>query len=886
MMRRARAWLSRFRGLFAGAERDRELSAELESHLAMHIEDNLRAGMDPAEARRQALLRLGGLEQTKESYRDQRSLPWLETLRQDFRFGVRILRRDPGFTLVAVLTLGLGIGATTAMFSVVNGVLLQPLPYRQPERLVRIFETAAHFGTTSVAYLNFRDWQRASRWFEAMAGFRNEDLNLTGLGDPEYLRTEQVSADFFPVLGISPMLGRAFSQQDDRPGGPPVAVVTYGFWQQRLGGDPNVLGRALTLGGRQYAIIGVLRPDYRFQRTAPVYLPLAQAEPSLLNDRSQRPGLAVLARLRRGATLAQANSELQAVARELASKYPDANGGCGALAVPLKDDLVGGSRPTLYLLLGAVSLVLLIACANVASLLLARSAGRSREFAVRVALGARRSRLVRQLLAESLLLALAAGALGMACAAAGTQAVLKRLPETLPRAQEVGVDARVLSFALAASLLTALLFGLAPLLVGTRSEVQGALKEGGRGASTRHRAQSVFVAGEFAVAVTLLIGAGLMVRTLSRLWSVDPGFEAKHALTMQVALAPPSLKTAAGIRLAFAQLLDRVRGLAGVQAAAVTSLVPLGDADSEIDYWMSTSPAPPAEQRAAAMFYVTSPGYLEALRIPLLRGRYFDERDTTSSPRVVVVDDVFERERFGAQGAVGQRISLQVVGTVQIVGVVGHVKHWGLDKDATARAAREEIYFPVDQVPDEFMRQAASGLWVVVRTDADPLSMVTAIRGQVMGSNRDQPVFHVATMEQVISESLARRRFAMFLLGTFAAIAVLLAATGAYGVISYSVAQRAHEIGIRMALGAGRADVVRMVLRQGLALCLGGVAAGFVTALAATRLLASLLYGVHPADLLTFATVALMLGAVALVASCLPAWRATRVDPMQALRDE
>ena len=885
-MRRVRAQLLRAAGLFGGRKRDREMAAELESHLQMHVDDNLRAGMDPQEARRQALLRLGGVEPTKESYRDQARLPWLEMLGQDLRFAVRILLRNPSFTVVALLTLALGIGTTTAMFSVVNGVLLLPLPYEHPEQLVRVYESQPRFGTTSVAYPDYLDWKRMATSFQSLAAFRSEDVNLTGRGEPEYLRSQQVSAEFFPLLGVTPLMGRVFSEAEDRAEGPPVAVITFGFWQQHLGSDPSVLGRTLTLSGKQYTIIGVLRSDYWFQRTAPLYLPLGQADSSFLTDRSQRPGLAVVGRLKEGATVAQADAEMRAIAARLAQQYPRTNGDYGAVAVPLKDDLVGSSRRTLYLLLGAVSLVLLIACANVASLLLARSAGRSREFAVRVALGARRGRLIRQLLTESLLLALLAGGLGVGCAALTTRAVLKRLPETLPRAQTIGVDARVLWFALAASLLTGLLFGLAPVLFGVRGDAQDALKEGGRGGSARHRAQNVFVAAEFAVAMMLLIGAGLMVRTLSRLWTIDPGFEPKRTLAMQVALSPQSLNSAASIRLAFSQLVDRVQALAGVRAAAITSLVPLSDSDSEINYWMGTTATAPSEQQRLAMFFITTPRYLDTMKIPLLRGRFFNDQDTTSSPHVVVIDDVFERERFAGQNAVGQRISLQVVGTVEIVGVVGHVKHWGLDADATAKSAREEIYFPFNQVPDQFMQQAAAGLSLVVRTDSDPLAMVSAVRGQVMGAQRDQPVFNVATMDQIIEASQARRRFAMLLLGAFASIALALAGIGVYGVISYSVAQRRHEIGIRMALGAMRSDVIALVVRQGLTLCLAGVAIGLVAALALSRLLATLLYGVHPADLMTFSLVTAMLATVALLASYIPARRATRVDPMVALRYE
>jgi predicted permease len=552
----------------------------------------------------------------------------------------------------------------------------------------------------------------------------------------------------------------------------------------------------------------------------------------------------------------------------------------------MKDDMVGYIRPTLLLLLGAVGFVLIIACANVANLLLARSTTRSREFAIRAALGANRRRVVRQLLTESVLLALGASVFGLLLASWGTHLVLAAVPDTLPRSQEIRLDPRVLLFTLAVSVLTGILFGLAPAFHSLNVNPQECLKEGARGSGGgRHRAEGVFVVVEVGLAVILLAGAGLMMQSIWRLWRVDPGFNTGHVLTTQVALSPTVMASPSGIRLAYRQLLDRVATIPGVQSAAITTLVPLSDTDNELPFWLGGGSQPPQAQMTSALFSLVSSDYLHVMGIPLLKGRFFRDQDTLVSTPVVVIDDVMARHIFPGQDAVGKQINLMMVGPVQIAGVVGHVKHWGLDADDTAKV-RDEIYFPFTQVPDKFMSEGVAGVTLAVRTAPDPLSVVSAVRAQVAGPTEDQPIYGVQTMEQIISGSLAERRFAMLLLIIFASTALVLAAVGIYSVMSYAVSRRTHELGVRMALGASRGEILTLVVREGMALAAIGTLGGLTVAIGVTRLMASLLYGVRPADPATFAAVSLLLAGIALLACYLPAWRATKVDPIVALRYE
>jgi len=897
-------WKEQIRKQLAGLKLAPAREAEIVEELAQHAEDRYRelqsGGTPEAEARRMALDEIGSQELLATELRAVERLGapepvvlgarsrghLLASLGQDLRYGFRTLRANPGFTAVAMLALALGIGANTAIFSVVNGVLLRPLAYPDAGRLMMIFETDSNFTHNSVAYPNFLDWRRESRSFTDIGAARSDDFNFTGVGVPEHISGEYVSASLFPTLGVAPFMGRSFLPQDDRQGAPCALMLAYGFWKQRLGADPNVVGKVLTLNAMSCGVVGVLRPDFRFRERAQVYVPIEQYNSVELRTRESRPGISVVGRLKPGVTMEAAQAEIASICSVLAGQYPKTNAGHGARLIPMKADIVGYIQSTLLLLVGAVGFVLIIACANVANLLLARSTARKREFAIRTALGAERGRIVRQLLTESVLLSLGAAAIGLLLARWGTSLVLAAAPDSLPRAAEIGIDPYVLLFTLAVSILTGILFGLAPALHGANANPQESLKEGARGAGGgRHRAESVFVAVEIGLAVILLAGAGLMMQSVWRLLQVDPGFNTRNILTTQVALSPKVMASPSAIRLAFAQMLGRVAAIPGVQSVAITSQVPLGPSDTEIPFWPGTGPQPPQDRITSAMFSIVTPDYLKTMQIPLRRGRFFTERDNLASPPTVVIDDVLARHFFPGQDPVGRQISVMVLGPVQIAGVVGHVKLGGLDSDDTAKI-RDQIYFSFHQVPDKFMFGALVGLTLVLRTGPEPLSLLSGVRAQVAGPTQDQPIYAVSTMEQLILGSLAERRFTMLMLIVFAATALLLAAVGIYGVMSCAVTRRTHELGIRVALGSSRREIVGLVLRQGMLLAAIGLAGGLMAALALTRLMAGLLYGVRPADPATLGAVALVLGAIALAACYIPARRATAVDPVVALRCE
>jgi len=897
-------WNAEIGKLLAGLNLAPTREAEIVEELARHAEDRCRelerGGASAEEARRMTLEDLSGHQALARELRaiERADAPepvvwgaksrgrFLAGIGQDLRYAFRTLRKSPGFTAVAMLALALGIGANTSIFSVVNGVLLRPLSYPQADRLVRIYETTAEFSQSSIAYPNFLDWRRESLSFTDMGTWRDTDFNFTGAGQPEHLSGQYVSASLFPTLGVVPLLGRDFLPDEDRRGAACAAILNYGFWKQRLGAAPGILGRALTLNGMSCAIVGVLPRSFQPRTNISIYLPIEQMEAVELHTRESHPGLRVVARLQPAVTIAAAQAEMSSIASALGRQYPATNAGHGAKLVPMKDDIVAYIRKTLLLLAAAVGFVLIIACANVANLLLARATARKREFAIRAALGADRRRVVRQLLTESVLLSLGAAALGLLLARWGTSLVLATSPGLLPRSGEVGIDSHVLIFTLAVSLLTGILFGLAPAFHGANANPQDWLKEGARGSGGgRRRTEGVFVAVEIGLAVILLTGAGLMMQSIWRLWQVDPGFNTRNVLTAQVALSPKVAASPAAIRLAYQQLLERVGAIPGVQAAAITSLVPLGESDSEIPYWAGAGPQPPIDHMTSSMMYIVTPEYPKVMQIPLRRGRFFTQRDRLDSTPVVVIDEVLAKRVFPGKDPIGRQISMIVIGPAEIVGVVGHVKHWGLDSDDTSKI-RDQIYFPVLQVPDKFMTEVVVGLTLALRTGPEPLSLVSAVRAQVAGPTEDQPIYAVRTMEQIISGSLAERRFAMLLLIMFAAAALLLAAVGIYGVMSYAVSRRTHELGIRAALGASRLEIVGLVLRHGMKLAAIGLAGGLAAALALTRFLAGLLYGVRPADPLTLAAVALLLGGIALLACYVPARRAVRVDPTIALRCE
>ena len=891
-----RDWKEPIRRLLAHLRLEPEREAEIVEELAQHAEDRCRelerGGATPEEARRMALEEIAGRNRgLMGELRAIERTEWRPSSRggglaQDVRYGIRTLRKNPAFTSVAVLALALGIGANTAIFSVINGVLLRPLPYPEAGRLLQIYEATQEFQESSVAYPNYLDWRRDARSFSEMGAFRSDDFNFTGAGQPEQLSGEYVSASLFPTLGIAPLVGRAFLPDDDRQGAGCVVMLSYGFWKQRFGGNAGILGRVLTLNARACAVVGVLPREFPLRRQARVYAPIGQWSNSLMNSRESHPGLGVIGRLKPGVSMAAARAEMASICAGLGREYPKTNGGHGATLVPVKDDMVAHIRPTLLLLAGAVAFVLIIACANVANLLLARSTARKREFAIRTALGADRARVVRQLLTESVLLSLGGALAGLLVARWGTGAVLAAVPDTLPRAENIGIDPYVLLFTLAVSIVTGVLFGLAPALDGAKANPQEYLKEGTRGAGGgRHRAEGVFVAVEVGLAVILVAGAGLMMQSLWRLWRVDPGFNPHQILTTKVALSPKVVANPPAIRLAYEQMLRRVGAIPGVRSAAITGLVPMGDSDNEIPFWLGAGPQPPQDRLNWAIFDIATSQYPSVMQIPLLRGRFFTEHDDLASTPVALIDEVLARHFFPGRDPVGKQITMIVIGTVEIVGVVGHVKCWGLDSDDTAKV-RDQIYFPFSQVPDGFMPDAVAGLTLMARTGPEPLSLAGAVRGQVAGPTEDQPIYDVRTMEQIVSGSLAEQRFILLVLAIFASAALLLAGVGIYGVMSYAVGRRRHELGIRATLGASRGEIVGLVLRQGMKLAGIGLAGGVAAALALTRFLAGQLYGVRAGDPATLAAVTLLLGSIALAACYIPARRATAVDPVEALRSE
>lgn len=878
--------------------------SEIAEELAQHAEDRYRElqldGVSEAEALRLTLDELSGHELLASELRavERTNVPEpvvlgggsnghvLVGFAHDLRYAFRTLRKSPGFTAIAMLALALGVGANTAIFSVVNGVLLRPLSYPDSNRLLNIFETTSEFRHGSVAYPNYLDWRRDSRSFTDIGIYRSDDFNFTGAGQPEQLSGQYVSASLFPVLEVRPVLGRNFLPEEDREGAACSVMISYALWQQRFGGDRNILDKKLTLNASSCAVVGVLPGDFPLSESAQVYLPIELMNSEVLRNRGSHPGLTAIGRLKSGVSVKTAQAEMVSLAEGLARQYPATNATHSAVAVPLKDDMVHSIRSTLLLLVGAVVFVLIIACANVANLLLARSTARRREFAIRAALGAKRSRVVRQLLTESVLLSLGAAVIALLLARWGTTFILAAAPGTLPRAHEIGIDLYVLLFTVAVSILTGILFGLAPAFHGANSNPQESLKEGARGAGgRRHRAEGVFVAVETGLAVILLAGAGLMMQSVWRLLQVNPGFNIHNVLTMQLAISPKVMNSAPRIRLAYQQLLARVASVPGVESAAMTALVPLGESDSETSFWLGAGPQPPQDHLTSAVSYIVTPDYPNVMQIPLRHGRFFTNRDTVASPSVVVIDDVLARHFFPGQDPLGRQISIMGLGPIQIVGVVAHVKQWGLDSDDTNKI-RDQMYFPLLQIPDKYMSAGVAGLTLVLRTRPEPMSLLSAVRAQVAGPTQDQPIYSVRTMEETVSRSLAERRFTMLLLSIFAATALLLAAVGIYGVMSYAVTRRIHELGVRAALGASRQDIVGLVLRQGMKLAGIGLTGGLIAAFALTRFLASLLYGVRPGDPTTLISVTLLLSSIALLACYIPARRATAIDPMIALRSE
>ncbi len=815
------------------------------------------------------------------------------TFLNDLRYGIRVMWTHPGFTSITVATLAIGIAANTALFSVVNGVILNPLPFRDPGQLLTFYQSKPNFEKGSLSYPNFLDWRKDNHTFDSMAVYRAEDFTLTNMGEAEALHGEMISANFFSLLGVKPVIGRTFRPEEDRIGGPDVALISAGLWSRRFGSSPGVLGRTLTLGGAHYTVVGVIPSTFHLPiqnfRENDVFVSIGQSTNSRLQHRNLAWGIAGVGRLKHGITIEQARADMSQVTGHLAAAFPEANRGSGATLVSLKEEITGRIRPVLLLLLGAVFFVLLIGCVNVANLLLARSTGRAREFAIRAAIGASQGDLIRQLLAESVLLALLAGGLGPILAAWGTHAGLAHLPEALPRAEQVGLDARVLFFSMAVSLACGVLLGLVPALKTAHPDVYSTLRDGGRSATVaRHRMHALFVISEMAISLVLLIGAGLMIRSLALLWNVDPGFNPHQVLLFGTAL-PPEIASASpdAIRASLRQLTDQLESVPGVRAASLSWGATPMDSDDEELFWPAGQPKPVSENDMDwALDYIVTPHYLRAMDIPLKRGRFFTPHDDEHARPVIVVDEIFAHKFFPHEDPIGKLINLsQYDIQAEIVGVAGHVKQWGLDTDAS-NSLRAQMYLPVMQIPDRTMPRVAQGIGVVLRSTGSPLALTGTVHRTIERISREQPMFDIKTMDDVITGSLAARRFCQILLETFAALAVLLSAIGLYGVISYITGQRTQEIGIRMALGAQPKNVMASVVASGLKMTLGGVAVGIAGALGLTHLLSNMLFGISAWDPLTFAGVTALLVLVALGALYLPARSAMHVDPIVALRQQ
>ncbi len=875
----------RFAGVFGRSRQEREMAEELESHIQLHVDDAVRAGMTLEAARREAIRKLGGLETTKEAVRDRRRLPFFETAWQDLRFAARSLAKNPGFTLVTIATLALGIGANTAIFTLVHAVLIERLPFHEPGRLVAVWEeNSQRPGRPNVvAPFNYLRWRERDTPFASITAFYDYRANLTGEGPAEQLIAQAVEPGFFPTLGVAPALGRAFTPDEGPEGNDSVVILSHGLWQRRFGADPAIVGKSIRLDGIPVSVIGVMPPRFGlFLKTgtltgkpAEMWVPLAFTE-----EGARRNGrfASAAARLKSGETVESARTRMSAIASALAAEFPDRDAGWSVQVIPLHAEVAGEMRTTLLVLFGAVGFVLLIACANVAGLLLARGTSRVREMAIRTALGAGRGRILSQLLTENLLLALVGGAAGLLLARWGVALVVALSPADLTGLAIAQLSPSVLAFTAAVSFLTAGLCGLAPALAGSRPDVQDSLKDGARtgGAGVRTQAlRKAFVVAEVALAVVLLVGAGLMLKSLHALNRVNPGFEREGVVTGRVTLAGEQYeKDPAALRF-FADAVARAAKLPGVTEAGAVSYLPFTGLAAATGFKIVGRPAPPPSQELTTEVRVCDNGYFRALRIPLLRGRVFTDREMREKSDVVLISEGLAKRYFPGEDPIGQKIVVDMMEDpppTEIVGIVGDVKHAGLSAEA-----RPMVYWPHPEL-------VYGTMTLVLRTDTDPEAAAPMLRRAVESIDKDQPLSDVRTLEQWIGASLARERFTAVLLFLFAALALTLAAIGIYGVMSYVVGQRTTEIGIRAALGATSRDILQLVLRDGTRLLLIGLAIGAPLALLGTRALQGLLFETPGTDPATFAVVLAVLAAAALLASYLPARRAARVPPVEALR--
>ena len=882
------------RRFFQRRKEDADLARELDAHLAHQIDENAASGMSEEEARRQAYLKLGSPQQVRERVWQWNTVKFFEHLVQDLRYALRTLRRMPGFAAVALLTLALGSGATTVMFTVINGVLLKPLPYAEPDRLAGLQEKtdwSTQWGNLwGFAYPNYLDCRRDVRSLDLMA-FRYSGGTVSGSGHAEYVDGFEFSSEVLPVLGIRVFRGRSFTADDDRRGAAPVAIISYGLWQRMYGGDPAAVGMPLTFDQKPYTVVGIAPAGFRLdgglqlQGEPDVFTPIGQNTGRYMQNREAYHGIHVWARLHPDVKLTDAQTELDMIGHRLAAEYPKSNHGRTFIIEPLRPQ-VGEARSTLWLLFGAVTLVMLIACVNVASLLLARAVSREREFAMRVALGASRSRVVWQCLTESALLGLAGGVPGILLAAVGIRPFVALWPGSLPRAEEVHLDWHVLLFAIAVSLLSGVLFGIAPALRIPVRSIEPLLRAGARNvAGQSRRLHGTFVVTELGLAVVLLVAAGILGRTLLRLSLLDPGINIHNVLASRMALAPGTLKDPAKTRAAWNEALENARSVPGVESVAMVDTVPMREGNNQIPYY--TTPAKPsADQQQLVLANSVTPDYLNVMRLPLLRGRFITDEDRHGSEGVVVIDDVMAQQAFAGQDPIGKHVWLDLGSDpARVVGVVGHVRYWGLAGDDQAKV-RATLYYSFAQLPDNLVPRWSELMSIAVRTSVDPLTLVEPLRRAVRGAAGDQVLYEVRTIEQLAKGSLARQRFLLLLFGVFAALALLLACVGIYGVLAYLTSQRIPEFGIRMALGATTHNVMRLVLRQSVGMIIAGTVLGMAGAFAAARLLEHLIPGVRSTDPLAFATMILVLVAAALCASFVPARRASRVDPMAALRQE
>jgi putative ABC transport system permease protein len=802
---------------------------------------------------------------------------------QDIRYGIRMLAKSPGFTIVAVLTLALGIGANTAIFSVVRAVLLKSLPYPEPHRLVSIREVQSHNGDMSVSWMNFLDWRQQNQSLERLAVTRTDHSILTGVGEPTQLRAARVSAAFFPLLGARPMLGRTFSEEEDTRSAAPSTVLSYALWRTRFGADPSIVSKTVVLDGEAYNVVGVLPPDFKFfQQKVDLYTPIGLRSklPSYL-DRGNHQGLTALARLRPEVSLSAARLEFDTIMKRLEQQYPETNSGEGAIITPLYESRVSAIRPALLLLLGAVACVLLIACVNMANLLLARAAARQREFAIRASIGAGRGRIARQLLTESVLLSLLGGILGLLIAVWSIGPLLHIAPQDIPRLADTEVDRDVLLFTLAVTFLTGILFGLAPAFQASRAEVNTSLRESGRSTTPgrpRQRLRAVLLISEVSLALVLVLGSGLLIRSLLKALAVNPGFHADHVLALDVNLPLPKYKEKPAWLTFMNQAVERIRNLPGVESASAVMCPPLVGQCWDSVFVFDDRPVPPQAALPSAVFNIAEPRYFETLQTPLLAGRSFTPADTVSSAPVILINETMARRWWPRENPIGKRIKQGFPGDHvpfrEIVGIVGDLHQNGTDQPELP-----EVFEPAAQNPFNSMT-------ILVRTKLEPMSLTGAAVGAIQALDRDQPVSSIKPLAAYVSESLGSRKFSTLLLALFGSLALLLAAVGIYGVMAYTVSLRTHELGIRMALGAQPTDVFGLVVKFGARLALAGIAIGMIASFALARLMQSQLFQVSNLDPMTFLAVAILLCCVAVAACYIPARRAMRVDPIVALRYE